>query len=191
MPVVLPSSLSAEGRGSCQRQLIDAEVRLREGRCQSALDELRKLLFVKSRLVTYKDRNVRHQAANTRTRTLIARNEAKIKFQAMKFQTSWSALRVLAGGDETKLRWPALKHEHIRCMEDPDTTKKKEVRRVRGVENRREDAMNKADEDEENADGDKVVSCEGYRTMSWIWLDAVGGDSASGAEMDVGACHQL
>ncbi|KDQ24433.1 hypothetical protein PLEOSDRAFT_1078555 [Pleurotus ostreatus PC15] len=127
VPVILPSSLSSEGRAQCDQRLLEVERRLREARCQSALDDLRNLLFVKSRLVSYKDRNVRHQAANTRARTLINRNESKIKLQALKYETSRSALKALAGGDEKGLKWPALRPEHIRCMEDPDTTKKKEA----------------------------------------------------------------
>lgn len=100
VPIILPSSLSAEGRVLCDKRLLEIERRLREARCQSALDNPRNLLFVKSRLISYKDRNVHHQAANTRARTLINRNESKIKLQALWYQTSWSALKALAGGDE-------------------------------------------------------------------------------------------
>lgn len=193
VPVILPSSLSMDGRALCDNQLLDVERRLREARCQSALDDLRNLLFIKSRLVSYKDRNVRHQAANTRARTLINRNELKIKLQALKYQTSWSALKALAGGDESKLKWQALKTEHIRCMEDPDVTRKKELRRIRASENGRDNIMviggeGEQDSEEEGGDGGHaVVACEGYRTVSWIWMDAVGRGTAAGEEMDAGA----
>ncbi|KAF4579757.1 hypothetical protein EYR36_001576 [Pleurotus pulmonarius] len=189
VPVILPSSLSSEGRAQCDQRLLEVERRLREARCQSALDDLRNLLFVKSRLVSYKDRNVRHQAANTRARTLINRNESKIKLQALKYETSRSALKTLAGGDEKGLKWPALKPEHIRCMEDPDTTKKKEVCNVRASESGRDDVVviineGKQGSEEEEGEDRAVVACEGYRTISWIWMDAVGRGSANGEEMD-------
>ncbi|KAF9489950.1 hypothetical protein BDN71DRAFT_1484637 [Pleurotus eryngii] len=72
------------------------------------------------------DWNARHQAANTRTQMLIQRNEDKIALQVRKYQAPWTALKMLANGDESKIKWCLLHQEDIRCMEDPDMTKKKE-----------------------------------------------------------------
>ncbi|KAJ8699281.1 hypothetical protein PTI98_002412 [Pleurotus ostreatus] len=180
VPIGLPSSLSPDARALCDQQLVDIETRLWDARCQSALNGLRNLLFIKSRLVGYKDRNARHQAANTRTRMLIQRNEDKITLQARKYQASWTALKMLANGDESKIKWRSLRQEDIRCMEDPDVTKKKEVRHALATEGRRDDTVH----GEGGEDAAPLVAREGYRTVSWIWMDAAEVGPATGEGMD-------
>ncbi|KAF4584854.1 hypothetical protein EYR40_001671 [Pleurotus pulmonarius] len=194
VPILFPSSFSETERAHVDKRVVDVEGRLREAKCRSALDEIRNLLFIKSRLVSYKDRNVRHQAANTRTRTLIQRNESKIKLQVKKFQSSWTALKSLANGDESKLKWPALRQEHIRCMEDPDTTSTREVRRPRSSETGREDYLDRPLPSEGHGGGEengeppveRVLPREGYRTMSWIWMEAVESTGSASRGMNEG-----
>ncbi|KAF9487016.1 hypothetical protein BDN71DRAFT_1362014, partial [Pleurotus eryngii] len=96
-------------------------------------------LFIKSRLVGYKDWNARHQAANTRTQMLIQRNEDKVALQVRKYQASWTALKMLANRDKSKIKWCLLHQEDIHCMEDPDVMKKKEVQHVLATEGRHDD----------------------------------------------------
>ncbi|KAF9488271.1 hypothetical protein BDN71DRAFT_1539382, partial [Pleurotus eryngii] len=67
VPLLLPSSLNSANRQLCGLSLGKIEYQLREAQCHRFLNELRNLLFIKSRLVGYKDRNARHQGANTRT----------------------------------------------------------------------------------------------------------------------------
>ncbi|KAF4564765.1 hypothetical protein EYR36_002704 [Pleurotus pulmonarius] len=165
--VYLPMVLTSLG----QRAVLDGE----EAE-MSALNGLRNLLFIKSRLVGYKDRNAQHQAANTRTQMLIQRNEDKIALQARKYQASWTALKMLANGDESKIKWCSLCQEDIRCMEDPDVTKKKEL----ATEGCCDDTVH----GEGGEDTAPLVAQEGYHTISWIWMDAAEVGLATGEGMD-------
>lgn len=185
VPLLLPSSLACDERELCEPSLGEIERQLRDARCRRFLDELRNLLFIKSRLVGYKDRNARHQGANTRTRTLINRNEEKIKLQVDRYRTAWGALKRLGGDGNMGVQLQELKQEHIQCMEDPDSLTKKHVRRIRCMEKGREDAISipnqdrrQGDGDEDDEDGDDteelVVGKEGYRMVSWIWMDGSG-----------------
>ncbi|KAJ6517942.1 hypothetical protein C8R47DRAFT_929902, partial [Mycena vitilis] len=67
----------------------------------------------------------RHQGANTRSRTIVTRNESKIRLHSEKYQTAWEAIRKLNGGDERLVGWRVLKREDIRCMEDAEDLRKK------------------------------------------------------------------
>ncbi|KAJ8503496.1 hypothetical protein ONZ45_g10817 [Pleurotus djamor] len=131
VPILLPSALDPTSLSTCDVRLLRIEKRLHEARCTTSLNSLRNLLYIKSRLLSYKDRHVRHQGPNTRTRTLINRNEAKIKIQVTKFQTSWSSLKNLAQEDQSQIPWPPLTSSDVRCMQDPDIHDKRQVRRAR------------------------------------------------------------
>lgn len=184
VPLLLPSSLNSADRQLCGSSLGKIEYQLREARCHRFLNELRNLLFIKSRLVGYKDRNARHQGANTRTRTLINRNEDKIRLQVDRYRRAWEALQQLSedsGSDRMPVDLQELKQEHVRCMEDPDSLTKKHVRRLRRMERGREDVITvsneertSGDEEDEDEEGEQVVAKEGYRTVSWLWTNCSG-----------------
>ncbi|KAJ8469822.1 hypothetical protein ONZ45_g16756 [Pleurotus djamor] len=141
VPLLLPSSLTAEQRAThCVVDLAPLEYQLRDSQCRSALDSLRNLLFIKSRLLSYKHRHVRHQHANTRARTLITRNEEKIKEQTDKYRAAWKALRSLPSLPSDG-EWPELKNEDIRCMDDPDSFDKRHTREALRTEHRHNDAI--------------------------------------------------
>ncbi|KAJ7677408.1 hypothetical protein B0H14DRAFT_3536656 [Mycena olivaceomarginata] len=96
----LPSALTAAQRATeTVRGLADIENKLRDAQCSSTLERLRKQLHVKSRLLTYKAIQSRHQGANTRSRTLVERNELKIRLQSEKYQMAWETRLRLADGD--------------------------------------------------------------------------------------------
>ncbi|KAJ8469845.1 hypothetical protein ONZ45_g16753 [Pleurotus djamor] len=167
VPLFMPSAFSEEERSLCLGNVAAVEAEFRDAECQSALNELRNNLLIKARLVGYKNRNARHQTANTRTRTLINRNEEKIKLQTEKYQNAWEKLMVLVGADNMS-KWKKLEKDDIRCMEDPDTLSLKHARQVRHVENSRTDAVVVSTGGHEM----NMVPREGYRTISWIWMDA-------------------
>lgn len=89
---------------------------------------------------------------------------------------------MLANGDESKIKWRLLRQEDIRCMEDPDVTKKKEVQHALATEGRRDDTVH----GEEGEDAAPLVAREGYRTVLWIWMDAAEVGPATGEGMDKG-----
>ncbi|KAJ8487283.1 hypothetical protein ONZ45_g14392 [Pleurotus djamor] len=134
VPLLLPSELTREEREMCLGNVGSIEREFRDAECQSALNEIRNNLLIKSRLLGYKDRNARHQTANTRTRTLISRNEAKIKQQSAKYQNAWTKLSALVE-EGRPMKWKKLNKDDIRCMQDPDSLTHRHARRQRRVEN--------------------------------------------------------
>ena len=93
----LPSQINVESLEACEPGLADIKNCLREGQMRDSLDKLRIQLHIKSRLVNFKVRNVRHQGANTRANKKLQDNEAKIVSFAEKYRAAWSAKLALAG----------------------------------------------------------------------------------------------
>ncbi|KAJ7604746.1 hypothetical protein FB45DRAFT_880205 [Roridomyces roridus] len=153
--------------------------------CNAVLVRLRNQLHMKSRLLLYKKNYSRHQAQNTRSRTLVARNESKIRAHSEKFQMGWQARLSLAGGDETAVGWPRLRKVDIRCMENADDLAKKGEKRKRATDRaqqlRREGGL--PEEDVEMGDGEEgpVRGGEKFREVSWIWTMA----GTSGTDVDL------
>ncbi|KAJ7805644.1 hypothetical protein B0H13DRAFT_1670300 [Mycena leptocephala] len=162
VPLLLPSALSEAERGRCVPGLEPMEALMRDAQCRMGLVRLRNQLHIKSRLLVYKKNHARHQGANTRSRTIVARNESKIRLHSEKYQTAWEALRRLNGGDESMVGWRVLKKDDIRCMEDQEDLRKK----VKDRERQRERWQKK--NSELRAHG--LLPSE--RQVSWIWTIA-------------------
>ncbi|KAJ7164569.1 hypothetical protein C8R43DRAFT_1122450 [Mycena crocata] len=124
-PLFLPSALSAAQRAApLMTRLSIIEDQMRDAQCGTALVRLRNQLHIKSRLLTYKKLHSRNQGANTRARTLVARNESKICLHSEKYQMAWEAKRRLGGGDPAAVGWQILRPEDIRCMQDAEELKR-------------------------------------------------------------------
>ncbi|KAJ7021085.1 hypothetical protein C8F04DRAFT_973213 [Mycena alexandri] len=190
-PLMLPSALTADERkNGCMAGVEYTEAIARDGQCGAALLRLRHQLHVKSRFITYKKKNSRHQGANTRSRTLVARNESKLCLHSEKYQTAWGAIRALNGGDAAKVGWRKLCQGDIRLMEDAEDLRKRNKRR------KREDARRKAKEQrliaegeliepEDDEEGDNAAGTarpENRRVLSWIWM--VTGTTGSDVEIE-------
>ncbi|KII87536.1 hypothetical protein PLICRDRAFT_113331, partial [Plicaturopsis crispa FD-325 SS-3] len=179
-PLYLPSALSPDERRGCTAGLGEIEDRLRDAQCASALDRLRTQLHIKSRYLTYKQFESRHQAMSTRTRALITRNETKIQLHAAKYQDARAARIGLAGGDAAAVNLRELTRNDCRCMEDSEELERRAERRRlmherrRGLEarDRREGAI--ADRERPESDTVGVGHGEGTRivSVSWIWNGA-------------------
>ncbi|KAF7375725.1 CxC2 domain-containing protein [Mycena sanguinolenta] len=179
VPLMLPSSLTAAERegGGCVKGVLEIEDSMREAQCRAALPRLRNQLHIKSRFLLYKKHNARHQGMNTRSRTLVARNESKIRLHSEKFQMAWRARLRISNGDRTKVGWPELRKEDIRCMQDAEQLSRNAEKRRRANERRlqRESEMREdgllPELDEE--DDDMVTrGGENMREVSWIWTMA-------------------
>ncbi|KAJ7684861.1 hypothetical protein DFH06DRAFT_970627, partial [Mycena polygramma] len=105
VPLILPSAMTpAQRKAGCMTGLADIEGLMRNAQCRAALACLRNQLHIKSRLFVYKKNQTRHQGANTRARTIVARNESKIGLHSEKYQMAWEAMQLLReDGDGTKL----------------------------------------------------------------------------------------
>ncbi|KAJ7912879.1 hypothetical protein B0H13DRAFT_2326934 [Mycena leptocephala] len=140
MPLMLPSRMSPAVRAmGIVTGLADIEALMRHAQCRAALASLRNQLHIKSGLLIYKKNHARHQGANTRSWTIVARNESKIGLHSEKYQNAWESIRLLGvdqDPDPVKVGWEILQKEHIRCMEDTEDIKKKAERRKRQEEKR-------------------------------------------------------
>ncbi|KAJ7858428.1 hypothetical protein B0H13DRAFT_1640476 [Mycena leptocephala] len=129
MPLMLPSRMSPAVRATgIVTGLADIEALMRHAQCRAALASLRNQLHIKSRLLIYKKNHSRHQGANTRSWTIVARNESKIGLHSEKYQNAWESIRLLSvdqDSDPLKVGWEVLKKEHIRCMEDTEDIKRR------------------------------------------------------------------
>ncbi|KAJ7021123.1 hypothetical protein C8F04DRAFT_1274114 [Mycena alexandri] len=194
--LMLPSALTTEERGAgCVGEVAIYEAVARDAQCDAALLRLRHQLHIKSRFLVYKRSHSRHQGANTRSRTLVARNESKIRLHSEKYQAAWNAIRQLHGGDARKVGWRRLVQSDIRLMEDAEDLRKREERRKQGEARRRArtrqliaegERIEEDDGDDawEDDDGDRATTTESRRVVSWIWT--VAGTTGSDAELEEG-----
>ncbi|KAJ7194873.1 hypothetical protein GGX14DRAFT_333182, partial [Mycena pura] len=122
VPLFLPSALTETQRagGGCMSRLLEIEKQLRDAQCRTSLALLRNQLTIKSRFLIYKKNHSRHQARNTRSRTIVARNESKIRLHSEKYQVAWRALVAIANGAEGQVGWARLRKADICCMVDPE-----------------------------------------------------------------------
>ncbi|KAJ7029081.1 hypothetical protein C8F04DRAFT_1188013 [Mycena alexandri] len=195
-PLMLPSALAADEReAGCVGQVATYEAVARDAQCDAALLRLRHQLHIKSRFVVYKRNHSRHQGANIRSRTLVARNESKIRLHSEKYQAAWNAIRQLQGGDARKVGWRRLLQSDIRLMEDAEDLKKREERRKKEEARRRArtrqliaegEHVEEDDGDDawEDDNGDGATTTESCRVVSWIWT--VAGTTGSDAELEEG-----
>ncbi|KAJ7742202.1 hypothetical protein B0H14DRAFT_2407156, partial [Mycena olivaceomarginata] len=191
-PLMLPSALLPEERDGegCVKGVAVIEDTMRAAQCRAALPRLRNQLHVKSRLLFYKKHNSRHQHMNTRSRTIVACNESKIRLHSEKFQMAWQAQLQLAGGDKSKLIWPPLKKQDIRCMQDAEELSRKAEKRRKAEERRlRKEAEARelgwtAPEEDDDDDDDVITRGENFREVSWIWT--VAGTAGTDEELEDG-----
>ncbi|KAK7061181.1 CxC2 domain-containing protein [Favolaschia claudopus] len=200
-PLFLPSSLLASERagGGCTEGLFEMEQLMRDAQCRSAIVKLRNQLVIKARFLNYKKLHARHQGATTRARSLVNRNELKIRLHSEKYQAAWAALPLGVGGDVSKIGWQKLRKGDIRCMEDSEDLKKKEERRKRAKARQAKKAAEllshaivvpawaqEASEDEEDDAGSDDEETgrgrENRRELSWIWTSA--GCTGTDAELE-------
>ncbi|KAJ7024986.1 hypothetical protein C8F04DRAFT_968337, partial [Mycena alexandri] len=189
VPLFLPSALSLEERAvEPVKGLAAYKLAMRDAQCSTALDCLRIQLHMKSRLVTYKRIQSRNQGSNTRSRTIVERNEVKIRLCSEKYQMAWEALRRLSGGNARDVGWRMLRCEDIRCMEDAEEL-------LRGAEKRKAQAERRARQENELRQdgllppltaeeiGERAArGGENVREVSWIWTAE--GTAGSEAEME-------
>ncbi|KAJ7900467.1 hypothetical protein B0H13DRAFT_2336571 [Mycena leptocephala] len=189
-PLFLPSALPSDQRAvEPLRTLAVIEDSLCDAQCGTALMRLRTQLHVKSRLLTYKQLQSHHQGANTRARTIVTRNESKIRLHSEKYQMAWEAKRRLVGGDANEVGWCLLRKEDIRCMEDAEElsrgAEKRNAQEAR--RRRREDELRAAGElpaltSAEVAERAERGGGENVWQVSWIWTAA--GTAGTDAELE-------
>lgn len=176
----LPSSLSPNARKSiCSARLIAIEERLRTAQCSDALESLRHVLRVKSRMVLFKHKNVRGQREGTRSRSVIDRVHARARVAASKYRLARLAKLSLSGPGAWESTLRVLLDSDIRAYSDPEKMRISTGRRgtVEDTSVQVEDpgilVMPDALEPEIDlrgeARGRRDGTGETHRTLSWIW----------------------
>lgn len=146
----LPHHLSLEHLDGCVDELANIEDRLREGQMCSSLDSLQVQLHVRSRLLTFKARNVRHQCQNTCSQQQLEACQLKIKALVQKYRAACLAKLAICGTRDWKRKWRPLADRDMRGLSEM------------------EPQVN--DHDEPLSRHQQIT--EGCRLLSWIWLSA-------------------
>lgn len=159
---------------------IACEEQLRLAQMSDALNGLRQILKIKSRMVQFKNKNLRGQRDGTRSRAIIDRVHERAKASAAKYRAARASYFALSGPGEWEEIYRTLNDADIRGYQDPDAIRSRAGRQGiyedgeapvvqelrQGAE---EDALDLHNPARERRDG----SGETRRTLSWIW--SVGG----------------
>ncbi|RDB23287.1 hypothetical protein Hypma_009705 [Hypsizygus marmoreus] len=164
----LPSQITANRRDVvCRAGLADMEEKLRTAQCYDSLDGLRHVLRMKTRMIQFKNKNVRGQRDGTRSRAVIDRVHERARAHAAKYRVARAAKMSLGGpGSWTDSLKPLLDAD-IRAYTDPDrirrgpgrrgTVEDEDLARMSVLENDRvglrEDKMGRDEAEEEDEDG--------------------------------------
>ena len=115
MELFLPSAIpSNRRRHACAENLPEMETRLRTAQCNSSLQGLRQALRVKTKMVYFKNKNIRGQREGTRSRAIIDRvHKRAIRF-VQKYRAARRAKLSLEGPGDWELTYQELRNEDIR-----------------------------------------------------------------------------
>ena len=119
----LPSQLpSNQCRAICAEGIPEVEVKYRLAQCEDALEELRHALRIKTRMIQFKNQNIRGQVHNTRSRALIDRVHQRALASTAKYRAARAACQALdlfmpRGWD---VRFPPLLDSDVRGYRDAE-----------------------------------------------------------------------
>ncbi|KAF9471428.1 hypothetical protein BDN70DRAFT_820006, partial [Pholiota conissans] len=170
----LPSRLlSTRREKACVDGLPETEARLRTAQCFDALDSLRRTLRLKTRMVQFKNRNIRGQKQSTRSRALIDRVHQRALASVSKYRAAREALFAISGPGSWEDALLPLLNADVRSYADPERQRDKTGRK--GIW---EDGMEPASS-EVGEDAGEIPSISNRsrrdgtgrtrQTASWIW----------------------
>ncbi|KDR65106.1 hypothetical protein GALMADRAFT_82273, partial [Galerina marginata CBS 339.88] len=180
----LPSKLPVEYRaGICIAGLPDAEEKLRTAQCYDALENVRHILKIKSRMVHFKNKNIRGQRDGTRSRSVIDGVHERARAAATKYRAARIAKMKLSGPGDWELVLRELQDGDLRSYQDPSRLRVRQARKGTleddqmdvvqddASESGREHLPDESDttlynETRTRRDG----TGETRRTLSWIWV---------------------
>ena len=177
IPLWLPSSLSPEMRQvACAANVTEFEEKLRTAQCYDLLEKTRHILRVKTHMVLFKNKNIRGQAAGTRSCTVINRVQDRAKHLAQHYRIARTAKLSLSGVGDWEHQLRELKDGDVRSYQDPDRLK---IRKGRRGTLEDDQLVVEAEACEERGVGVDLIpesrsrqdgTGETRRTLSWIWL---------------------
>lgn len=124
----LPSHLPPNRRrAACFEGLPKVESRLRMAQCNDSLDEVRYMLRVKTRMIQFKNQNVRGQREGVRSRAVISRVHEKLMGAVRRYRDGRDAYLELSRGNtvgaDSGVSLRELKDEDVRSYRDPTLAK--------------------------------------------------------------------
>ncbi|PPR01605.1 hypothetical protein CVT26_013324 [Gymnopilus dilepis] len=171
----LPSRICASQREAvCIEGLPGIEERLRTGQCKDSLEGLRQILRLKSRMVQFKNKNIRGQRDGTRSRAVIDRVHERARAAAAKYRAARQSLYNLRGKGDWEATFQVLDDRDIRSYQDPDRLRPRQGRQ--GIWEDDEVPVDPGppsseltlfNETRTKRDG----TGETRRTISWIWMN--------------------
>ncbi|KAF9472049.1 hypothetical protein BDN70DRAFT_819206, partial [Pholiota conissans] len=181
----LPSKIPSSRREkACVDGLPEMEARLRTAQCFDALASLRRTLRLKTRMVHFKNRNVRGQKLSTRSRALIDRVHQRALASVSKYRAAREALLAISGPGDWEISLKVLVNEDVRSYADPQQRRDKPGRR--GIwEDGMEPTSMEVDEDTQaipsmTSRSRRDGTGRTRQTTSWIWRTG----SVEGSEGD-------
>ncbi|KAF8196486.1 hypothetical protein BJ912DRAFT_823307, partial [Pholiota molesta] len=120
----LPSQLPTNRReAACTKGLPEMESKLRNAQCFDALSHLRRTLRLKTRMIQYKNSNIRGQRDGTRSRALIDRVHRRALNSVDKYRAAREALLALSGPGSWEKTLQPLLNADVRSYVDPEGRK--------------------------------------------------------------------
>ncbi|KAF8057953.1 hypothetical protein FPV67DRAFT_1676638 [Lyophyllum atratum] len=117
----LPSQLPQTRRDTvCSAGLPAMEAKLRVAQCYDALEGIRHVLRLKTRMVQFRNANIRGQRGSTRSRTMIDRVHERARAFAQKYRTAREQNLLLSGAGEWEEMLRPLEDGDIRAYTDPN-----------------------------------------------------------------------
>jgi len=171
----LPSRVAVTERARvCRLGLAQMEERLRSGQCRDALENVRQVLRLKSRMVEFKNKQVRGQRGGLRSRSLIDRVHERARASAEKYRAARKAIYDLEGPGEWEEAFKVLEDSDVRGYQDPNRLRPRKGRQ--GIwEDGQEPGGSPSTHDAEGITLYNEVrhkrdgTGETRRTLSWIW----------------------
>jgi hypothetical protein len=188
----LPSRIPLQ---ACQRvcgdRLSSIEEKLRTAQCHDALDSLRHILKIKTRLIKFKNKNVRGQREGTKSRTVIDRVHNRARVAAEKYRSARAAKLLLAGPGDWESELKVLLDEDIRGYQDPSLLRRRVGRQGIWEDGHSPDPVERPAEETDNFTlfvqerKKKDGTGETRRVLSWIWTSGATADDPDDAEDDI------
>ena len=187
-PLSLPSSLPPDRISVvCYPGLPSIEEKLRTAQCYDALEGLRHILRLKTRMVNFKNKNSRGQREGLRSHAIIDRVHARARKTTEKYRAARAAKLKLSGPGEWEKVLRLLHDADVRSYSDPDRLRPKQGRlgTMEEVEGGNVDEAGatggkiQAPVPEEDGRGINLLpeerskrdgTGETRRTLSWIWV---------------------
>ncbi|KAF9470158.1 hypothetical protein BDN70DRAFT_821700, partial [Pholiota conissans] len=171
----LPSRIDEPYRSKiCVAGLATLEERIRDTQLPDALENIKKILKIKSRLIAFKNKNIRGQRGGTRSRAVIDRVHDRARYSAKKYRDARLAKYALTGHGDWESVYRVLEDGDIRGYQDPNRLRQRVGRRgvLEDDEVDRPHVIAESgeftlfNEIRKRRDG----TGETHRTLSWIWL---------------------